>query len=189
MARAKSDNIFNELTIESPRRVTLKRQVTPKEFSRLKKDIINIGGKYKRNGFDFPFDCHELITELQKNGYINKKKENQFFATPAKLAQRMVYLAGIEPGMSVFEPSAGHGAILEQVNEICPGADLFYCEIEPTSQQVLSQLSIGECIGEDFTKLGPDKLFDIIIANPPFTKNQDVKHLRKMFDHLNPRRS
>lgn len=40
-------------------------------------------------------------------------------------------------------------------------------------------------MGEDFTQ-GVPRLYDRIFANPPFSKNQDIRHVRMMYDALNP---
>ena len=37
----------------------------------------------------------------------------------------------------------------------------------------------------DFLK-APLAKFNYIIANPPFSKNQDIDHIRKMYNHLEP---
>jgi 16S rRNA G1207 methylase RsmC len=39
-------------------------------------------------------------------------------------------------------------------------------------------------INTDFMTMPVKDRFDLIIANPPFTKNQDIDHIRKMYEHL-----
>lgn len=40
---------------------------------------------------------------------------------------------------------------------------------------------------EDFLTLDRPQNFDKIIANPPFAKNKDIDHIRKMFECLKPK--
>jgi len=53
--------------------------------------------------------------QLERELIGNKGVGNDFFPTPKETAQRMVAEAGIEPGMSVLEPSAGNGNIAEVI--------------------------------------------------------------------------
>jgi phospholipid N-methyltransferase len=100
------------------------------------------------------------------------------------LAQRMVGMAGLKPGMVVLEPSAGRGRIADAImREDC--VDLEMCEINPSNQGVLMAMGY-ELLTEDFFKHHPGYLYDAIIANPPFSKQQDVKHINRMLDMLEP---
>ena len=59
------------------------------------------------------------------------------------------------------------------------------CELMPENRQILEKK--GYCIlWGDFTSLGEEYKYDKIIANPPFSKNQDIDHVKKMYEHLNP---
>lgn len=39
-------------------------------------------------------------------------------------------------------------------------------------------------VGDDFLKSDTSVKYDIIVANPPFSKNQDVTHVLRMYEHL-----
>ena len=39
-------------------------------------------------------------------------------------------------------------------------------------------------VGDDFLKSDTSIKYDIIVANPPFSKNQDVTHVLRMYEHL-----
>lgn len=41
-------------------------------------------------------------------------------------------------------------------------------------------------VATDFLKYNPGQIYDRIIANPPFTKNQDIAHIRHMYNCLKP---
>jgi hypothetical protein len=58
-----------------------------------------IGGKWKGGkvfGFVFATDPTELLDQIANGEKRNLKKEFQFFATPEKLADELVYLADLE---------------------------------------------------------------------------------------------
>lgn len=44
---------------------------------------------------------------------------------------------------------------------------------------------VNECAA-DFTTYHPGPIYDRVIANPPFSKNQDIDHIRQMYDCLVP---
>jgi len=69
---------------------------------KLYQDVANalklIGGKWKGGkvfGFVFETDPTDLLEEIANGEKHNIKKEFQFFATPEKLADKLVYLADL----------------------------------------------------------------------------------------------
>jgi len=59
------------------------------------------------------------------------------------------------------------------------------CEFMPQNREYLENELGYEVACSDFLELDTAKKYDKIVANPPFTKNQDVDHVLKMYDHLN----
>lgn len=55
----------------------------------------------------------------------------------------------------------------------------------PENVAILEQLG-HNVIGNDFMKAPVQPVYDLIIANPPFTKNQDIQHITKMYEMLAP---
>jgi hypothetical protein len=161
--------------------VQLERDIYTKVADRLKK----IGGKWKGGnvgGFVFDHDPTELLSDVQDGKKRNIKKEFQFFETPIAIVDQILDLADIQRGRSVLEPSAGRGAILQR----CPYLDKnigFYCyELNEQWHPTLEQYAV--VVGTDFLKADPTQKFDRVIANPPFSNNQDIDHIRKMYDVL-----
>ena len=54
----------------------------------------------------------------------------------------------------------------------------------PENRKVLQTMENVNIIGDDFLKSDTSVKYDIIVANPPFSKNQDVTHVMRMYDHL-----
>lgn len=169
-------------------------------YADVRKALLNAGATYKRNTFVFPSDAQPFIDRLTGGESVNIKKEFQFFATPYLLANRLVNLAEIKNGMSVLEPSAGQGAIIEAIYKAFPhymksqndkpGVTVDYYELMDINREILSKKiraserwsSSTSCMGDDFLAANPTFQYDRVIANPPFSKNQDIDHIRHMYN-------
>ena len=154
-------------------------------YSEVKKALQNAGAKYKRNTFVFPSDAQPYVDRLCGGEVINLKKEFQFFATPPDLADWLVELAEIETTDEVLEPSAGQGAIVSAIHRAgLMGITVWGYELMPENQTVVEKILGFRLLGSDFLEC--DTSFDKIVANPPFSKNQDIDHIRKMYECLRP---
>ena len=161
-------------------------QLDRKLYMEVKKLIGGIDGKWNRSkkGFVIPPENIYLFEQLQKGEKRNLKKEYQFFETPKEIAQKIVELADISEGHLVLEPSAGKGAILREIPTNC---DIVACEIMLSNQNYIEEHfpHVEFWVG-DFLNTNNRHKFDRIVANPPFSKNQDIKHVTKMYNMLAP---
>lgn len=156
---------------------------TKETYAKVKDLMKKAEGKYRKNGFDFAddVDTEDVLLRLRRGEVINIKKELQQFYTPRDLAMRVQNLVGdIEPGSMLLEPSAGRAALLEGLPK---GTIIHCCELEEKNRQYLTDQGYT-LVGDDFMKYATNQLYDVILANPPFTKNQDMMHVRKMYDLL-----
>jgi len=172
-----------------------------KLYGEVKKQLELIGGYWKggkTKGFVFE-NCEEgyikgLLDEQASGEGRNLKKEHQFFATPRELAERMVLLATknmvLSDATRFLEPSAGDGALIKAIKEKHVAAVDCFETMEP-NRKVLQELAGANLIGTDFLKEAQHKTanilrgrYDIIVANPPFTNNQDIDHIMAMYDCL-----
>lgn len=156
----------------------------------VKKALELIGGTWKggkTQGFIFQADPTEHLEKLQEGENINLKKEFQFFETPAKVAREMVMKAfDYNPPKKILEPSCGQGAIIAQMNILTSVIPDCY-ELMPLNRDILSKKNLYyNMLGEDFLHHVPEPVYSHIIANPPFTKGQDVLHLQHMYSCLAP---
>lgn len=163
-------------------------------YAELKNVLTKACGKYKRNTFVFPTPAKDVVNTLVGGKTINFKKEFQFFATPPELADLMCeQIVGLESG-NVLEPSAGHGALIEALRRVRDRDQMCIhaVELSDLNFKVLSDKYGKEWQGKphvklikgDFLTVELDGKFDLVIANPPFTKNQDIDHIRKMYSLL-----
>lgn len=160
-------------------------QLDRKLYMDVAKDITLIGGKWKGGkvyGFVFKSDPTKLLKELSISK-VNLKKEFQFFATPSDLAKELVYLADVKQHDTILEPSAGQGAIIQEINNVCDVKVDCY-EIMDVNRIILEESNLNfSLIGKDFLKSN-NVCYSKIIANPPFSKNQDIDHIMHMYECL-----
>lgn len=170
-------------------------QLDRKIYADVKKALELIGGKWKggkTNGFVFQTDPTELLQQIARGERRNLKKEYQFFATPPELAARMVEMAelGETDGHGygdILEPSAGQGAIIKAIHKVTDGAVTVNCyELMDINRSILEKMTGVNLVGDDFMKADMSSQYDRIIANPPFAKNQDIDHIKLMYELLAP---
>lgn len=156
-------------------------------YIEVKNKLELIGGKWKGGkvmGFVFNENPTDLLAQIANGETRNLKKEYQFFATPDALADRLVELAEITGQDEILEPSAGQGAIVKAIHRASWDARTVWgFELMELNQTFLNKIVGFRLLGDDFL-IECDSEFDKIIANPPFTKNQDIDHVRKMYDCL-----
>lgn len=150
-------------------------QLERKLYMDVNKCLESIGGGWnkKLKGYLFDHNPSDDLDEMINTGeWTDKKKEYQFFATPKEVAIQMIELSEIKKDEVLLEPSAGDGAILDLFPKENPYTAI---ELMPENCKKLEekgfnagQVDFLSCVG-----LRADK----IIMNPPFTKQQDVKHI------------
>lgn len=164
-------------------------QLERKDYLDLKKQLELIGGKWKGGkvqGFEFPEDPENLLNEIASGTKRNLKKEFQFFATPENIAKKLVALADIRDYDDILEPSCGQGAIIKEINRVTDSVPDCY-ELMDVNRSIIANSELKYNLkGFDFLEASEGKVYTKIIANPPFSKNQDIDHLYKMFSLLRP---
>lgn len=166
-------------------------QLDRKIYLEVKNKLELIGGKWKGGkvqGFVFDMDPTDLLQQIASGEKRNLKKEFQFFATPEALANRLVDLADIHEDDSVLEPSAGQGAIIKAIHKVQPNIVVNCCEAMDVNKMFLDKIPNTKFLCADFLNLKhefPDQ-YDVIVANPPFSKNQDITHILEMYSLLKP---
>lgn len=166
-------------------------QLDRKVYEEVAKKLQGIGGSWKGGkiaGFVFPHDPTERIAQLKGGEVVNLKKDFQFFETPETLANQLVKLANVSDGDRVLEPSAGRGAIIQAIRRKSADCHISAVELMPENAAFLKGKKLAWSIvfdEGDFLEWDEGaRQFDKIIANPPFSKNQDIDHVLKMWEHL-----
>ncbi|MGX7708002.1 methyltransferase [Methylobacterium sp. Gmos1] len=168
-------------------------QLDRKLYEATNKALVAAGGKWNRKAQAHLFDgdAAEAIEPILLTGEVTSRKiEFQQFDTPEMLARQVVARADITDGMTVLEPSAGLGALARAARD-CHGA-VTCVEIDEKRFDALRQVA-GGCLGTlvrgDFLKAVPQhplRQFDRVVMNPPFTRDQDIAHVRHAAQFLKP---
>ena len=156
-------------------------QLDRKIYLAVNKCLEAIGGKWNRKEKghifeDYPIDIFEnmiLTGEVE-----DIKKEFQFFETPKKLAKQMIKMAKLNSGDLILEPSAGKGAIADEIKI----GILAVNELNKNNYKKLKE-KYSQATNYDFLESGFG-FFNKIIQNPPFSKQQDIDHILRAFDFL-----
>ena len=181
------EEILKHCTLEDGVLKLPKVQFNKKSYAEAKKWIEEAGGSWqsgKIQGFTFPFNPERVFSILKEGKRCNLQQEYQFFETPAEVADWLVMLAGgINEADTVLEPSAGRGALIKAIHRACPSVTVECYELMPENREFLYSLDNVIILDEDFTKDSVGS-YTKIIANPPFSGNQDIEHVRIMYKLL-----
>lgn len=160
-------------------------------YDEIKRRIVNAGGRYLTGKSQFAFergiDVADVYGRLVTGESVNFQQEYQFFATPSEQGMQMVsdLISNVGPlvGKRVLEPSAGDGALAD----LARAAGARVVTVEEWNVNAIKLRDKGhEVIERDFLQVTPAEtgLFDCILANPPFTGNQDIDHVMHMFNFV-----
>jgi hypothetical protein len=169
-------NVLANSRVEGNKLFLPEGQLDRKLYVAVNKVLTAIKGKWTRGvkAHVFSEDPSEVIENILLTGeYVSEKSEFQIFETPDILADELVDMAEIKEGEITCEPSAGRARIAQYM----PGCRCI--ELNRSNRELL--ISEGyDVVGEDF--LDYHEPVDVIVANPPFTKQQDIDHVNHMLD-------
>lgn len=172
--------------------LTLPDQLERKAHQAVAKVIEAAGGKWDRRERSHVFDgdaAAALEPVLLTGKVTSKKQEFDAFWTPPGLAKRLAQMAGIGPASRVLEPSAGTGnLVLAALGHGAAAVDAV--ELNPQFGRILQTMmaGAGTVRVRDFTAMplppsGRD-FYDVVLMNPPFSRGQDVHHVRHAADFI-----
>ena len=108
--------------------------------------------------------------------------------TPMQIADKLIEQSYLTDNLSVLEPSAGEGLIIDRIfqNYTFTGLDIDCVELNKEKAQTLSNKGYNT-YHIDFLQFKTEKKYDKIIAAPPFKGNADIFHIQHMFELLKPK--
>lgn len=163
-------------------KVFLTGQLDRKLYTETDKVLQAAGGKWNRSAKAHVFDgeaADALEPIILTGEYSRTKQDFGQFDTPSDLAETVVDLADVRAGMSVLEPSAGIGRIAAAARQV--GSHVTCWEIDAKRAEKLTDYALN--VG-DFLTAEPIKSFDRVVMNPPFAKQDDIKHVLHAFKFL-----
>jgi type I restriction-modification system DNA methylase subunit len=167
-------------------------QLDRKTYVEVDKVLKSIGGKWNRKEQAHIFENAEQLQDsleevLLTGEYHNKKQDYGQFDTPLELAEYIVECASVEEGEDVLEPSCGIGNIVKAA--INRGGKVFGIEIDDArSRKTIDENpNMVGVMTADFLEHSPTKLlYDVVVMNPPFAKQNDIDHVIHAFNFLKP---
>jgi predicted RNA methylase len=177
-------------TIQVTGNQTTMPQLERDDYVAVNKALECLGGKWNRKAkaHVWEHDPNDVLADAVLTGEVRDfKKELQFFPTPVALAHRMVEMADITAGDRVLEPSCGNGAILRAIRAHIGVCDLVGVEINPAMASATFAVHAKSDIRcADFLTCNGDLgKFDRVVMNPPFSRGQDIAHVRHAYGMLN----
>lgn len=179
------------------------------DWDLLKRVMVALGGTWKTGGkkapggFRFPddVDAAEVVRLAQESGEITDPKAAELFETPLALGSVAVERLAVQAGMRVLEPSAGRGALVRAL--LAAETRLHIEAMEAVDENIAGKLAallsgssaprltgVFNVVHGDFLLAEPGRTwlepFDRVLMNPPFSKRQDIKHVRHAYKFLGP---
>jgi len=163
-------------------------QLNRKQYLEVNGVLEAMGGKWNRKakGHIFPDNPSAKLEAVLLTGEYNKSADYGYFTTPLDLADRMISYAELTSDMVVLEPSAGQGAIAERIARIIGYGNVHCFELLPDNCEALMKRGFMKTECCDFLSVEPQPLYDRVIMNPPFTKQQDIEHVTHALKCIKP---
>ena len=156
-------------------------------YARTNKVLEAAGGKWKRGAKAHVFDIEagEVIDQILITGEITTQQDLGAFFSPPAVADRVIELCDLRPGMTFLEPSAGRGAIASRA--LLAGCIVDCVEIQERNVQILCSTPYRRVVHGDFLALDVSMTYAKIGMNPPFARQDDIRHVLHALKFLAPR--
>ena len=186
-SRKISDDVLKVLDaaiIDGPNLV-LTGQLDRKMYTRTNEIIEAAGGKWNRKAKAHVFDgsAADAMEPIILTGEIIKPQDFGFFPTPLDIVSLLLDRVGPAEHHRALEPSAGTGNIVRMLKGLVASIDCY----ELQSKNVDALLSIPEITvtHADFLTVEPTPIYDIVVMNPPFARQDDIRHVMHAAKFLN----
>lgn len=183
--------MLEEMTVQGDRILMHPRKLDRADYEDLNKVLAALGGiwksgKVKAHVFPTGTDAAALIDVVLSTGRYEDPKDADFVETPMSLAHQMVDRGRVKKGSNVFEPSAGLGRIARAARSA--GGIVECVELSQSRAKKLEADGFSVICAEFLTVDVPTEPngFDVVLMNPPFSKQQDIDHVRHAYRYLRP---
>ena len=163
----------------------LNYQIGPGEWKTLRAVTAMIRMPYiaqrKRFVLPTPFVPADIIRTTLEVGNVPNPKDHDFFPTPPDGAAYMCKRAAGDLADYILEPNAGAGAIVAAALKAFPKAQITAVEYDPLNCALLRHhYPTVKVIEADFLTWTPDREYDLVLMNPPFSANGGyAAHIQK----------
>jgi hypothetical protein len=163
--------------------VRLTQQLARPLYVQTNEVLEALGGKWSRKAKGHVFDTTDPVDILDQailTGRYERPQDWGFFPTPGPIVARLIDAAEIEPRMHCLEPSAGQGAIAEAIAKIVEPDQLTTVELLHENCVILRAKGFAPW-QQDFLTTDFATRYERIVMNPPFSRQQDIDHVRHAF--------
>ena len=177
--------VLSKVVVNDNKLAIVGGQLDRKLYLEVNEVLESMGGKWNKKEKVHIFDGNpsDVIEYIVSTGEFARQADFGFFETPTSLVKEVIGLADIREGMTVLEPSAGLGALAIPVSKIV-GKDYVYC-VELQEQYCAKLWALGFAVYEgDFLTYDHKRVFDRVVMNPPFARQQDIGHALKAYSLL-----
>ena len=174
--------------------IFIDKQLSRKEYLILSSLFKNYGGKWNKSrfGFEFKKEIEDDMQLIISTGLMQKKNPLAYFPTPKSIVYDMLNFADMiwdskiipceAANINILEPSAGEGAIVDEISHAFPSAKIQTVEVMKENQDILEHKGYLVHRG-DFLEFKPKNnlLYDYIFINPPFSYD---RHKYAYIEHI-----
>ena len=149
---------------------------------RAAREVVNKHGRDSRESYDLICKLYDMQPTIAARS-SNRIKMQQY-STPLPMAWNAAHFAmsGKKDG-KVLEPTAGNGMLVFAV----PANQVHANELDETRLENLREQGFAQVTQQDATEpFEGGQQYDVIIANPPFGKRDEVEYDGKMIPGLDP---
>lgn len=179
-------DVLRAATVDGPA-LRLNGQLDRKLYERVNLALHAVGGVWHRykKAHILPIDAADAIAGLLATGEVITDVDRGFYPTPQPTVERLLDLAGLEPGCEVLEPSAGRGAIAEAV--AARGAIVDCVELDTgRAEHIRAGGYARHVTNADFFSVPVKRRYQRVIMNPPFAGRQDIRHVERALRFIQP---
>lgn len=149
---------------------------------RAAREVVNKHGRESRESYDLICKLYDMQPTIAARS-SNRIKMQQY-STPLPMAWNATRFAmSGKKGGKVLEPTAGNGMLVFAV----PANQVHVNELDETRLDNLREQGFAQVTQQDATEpFEGGQQYDVIIANPPFGKSDEVEYDGKMIPGLDP---
>lgn len=181
-------------------RVTITKQLDRADYLAVDKVLRAAGGEWRRRdrAHVFPGDAAAVIDQICLSGTYSTERDDGWFPTKPAIADQLTALLRLQPGMRVLEPSAGEGALVEAVLRLRVPVRISVIERDKRRRAVLAAIAVRTFESpepgvvdvlqdyDDFLAVPVVRIYDRVIANPPFIGTSYIDHTLHAYKLLQP---
>lgn len=132
------------------------------ELVKMADEIASDASKSPREVFDAMVDLYDKQPTLTAR--TSTSVRNQAYSTPLPLAYLSGHMIDLQHAGSVYEPTAGNGALVIGVDK----SKVTVNEIDPARVKALRDAGFTDVTERDAAKFKPQGEYDAVVTNPPF---------------------